>query len=127
MARKEEKPAESTTGVVNFEELLARVENDWELLRDLAGIVREDFPRNEARLREAIAAKDMGRTSEAAHSLKGMLANLSASGGAAAASELEQMARSGKETELAEGLAKFEKETKGLLAELDAHLAGVHK
>jgi two-component system, sensor histidine kinase and response regulator len=112
---------------LNLQELLARVENDWDLLRELGGIFREDFPKYEEKLREAIAKKDLPRAAEAAHALKGMLANLSASGAAAAASDLERAAQSLREAELTSALKRFEKETAGLLAELDGYLAGVQK
>ena len=112
---------------VNLQELLARVENDWDLLRELAGIFREDFPKYEEKLREAIAKRDLPRAADAAHALKGMLSNLSATGAAAAASELEQVAKKGRAAELTGALKKFERETAGLLAELDVCLTGVHK
>jgi CheY-like chemotaxis protein len=127
MTQKSEKPSSAKTHAVNFEDLLARVENDWDLLRELGAIFREDFPKHQARLRDAVAAKDTARTAEAAHALKGMLANLSATEASLAASELEQFAKSGNESELAAALARFEKETEGLLAELDVYLAGVQK
>ncbi len=112
---------------LNLQELLARVENDWDLLRELGGIFREDFPKYEGKLRDSIAKKDLPRAAEAAHALKGMLANLSAVGAASAASDVEQAAKNAREVELTGALAKFEKETAGLLAELDGYLAGVHK
>jgi CheY-like chemotaxis protein/HPt (histidine-containing phosphotransfer) domain-containing protein len=112
---------------VNLDELLARVENDWDLLREIGEIFREDFPKYEAKLIDAAAGKDLAGATEAAHALKGMLANLSAAGAAAAASQLEQAARDGREADLAGALEKFKLETEGLLGELDGYLAGAPK
>ena len=112
---------------VNLAELLGRVENDWELLRELVGIFREDFPGYEAALRSAIQERNTAQVSEAAHALKGMLANLSAGRAAAAASELEQLAKNGNVAALGASFAKFESETRGLLAELESHMAGAEK
>ena len=128
MSDKTAEPESSKTPhSVNLQELLARVENDWDLLRELGGIFREDFPAYEKELRDAVLKKDLPRAAEAAHALKGMLANLSAAGAAATASELEQIAKNGREAELSGALARFERETAGLLTELDGYLAGARK
>jgi len=110
-----------------LQELLARVENDWDLLRDLAGIFKEDFPRYEESLRTSIESGNTTQTAEAAHSLKGMLSNLAAAGAAAAASELEQLAKQGRQSELSASFARFEKQTEGLMAELESYMAGAQK
>src|SRR2546426_9029649 len=79
--------------IFDREELLARVENDRELLRDLFTIFKEEFPRQLRALREAEDAKDGDRVATAAHTLRGMLSNLAASRAAVAAAPLEQMGR----------------------------------
>ncbi|HWZ98546.1 MAG TPA: PAS domain S-box protein [Candidatus Dormibacteraeota bacterium] len=112
---------------VDVQELLTRVENDWELLRELAGIFREDFPRYEKTLRSAIENKNTVQVAEAAHALKGMLSNFAAAQAAEVASEIEQLAKGGKDADLAPSLAKFEKETAGLMGELEGLLAGAQK
>jgi len=43
--------------IFDHQELLARVENDRELLRDLLTIFKEDFPRQLLTLREAVKRK----------------------------------------------------------------------
>ena len=114
-------------GAVNLPELLARVENDWELLREIAGIFREEFPRYTACLRLAIQDADFEKAREAAHALKGMLANLAAGRASEAAGEMEQLAKSGEQTPLADSFTKFESDTAGLLVELEGYMAGAEK
>jgi CheY-like chemotaxis protein/HPt (histidine-containing phosphotransfer) domain-containing protein len=114
-------------GAVSLPELLARVENDWDLLRELAGIFREEFPRYLSTLRSAIQEGNFDQARESAHALKGMLANLAAGRAAEAASELEDFAKTGQQAALAGSLTKFEAETKGLLAELEGYVVGAEK
>ncbi|HLK04599.1 MAG TPA: PAS domain S-box protein [Candidatus Acidoferrum sp.] len=114
-------------GTVNLSELLARVENDWDLLRELAGIFLEDFPRYTANLRQAVSDGNIAQVAEFAHSLKGMLSNFAVGSAAKAASELELLARQEKREELAGGFAKFENATQGLVAEIEGLLTGADK
>jgi HPt (histidine-containing phosphotransfer) domain-containing protein len=110
--------AEST--VLNVTELLARVENDRELLRDLVTIFKDDLPVQLASLREAIHAEQMQCISIAGHTLKGMLSNLAASRAAAAAGRLEHLGREGQKVGMREAFAELEKETSLLLPELES-------
>jgi HPt (histidine-containing phosphotransfer) domain-containing protein len=86
------------------------VEGDRDLLQELAGLFRDDWPRQLEALREASAAKDVKRIVAASHTLKGMLSNLTAVKAAAMAAAMEMAARRG---ECAGGngeLAKLERE-----------------
>ncbi len=56
-----------------------------------------------------------------------MLANLAAVHPAAAAGELEQLAKSEQPAALAASFAKFEADTQGLLVELEGYMAGAKK
>ncbi|MBS1841420.1 MAG: PAS domain S-box protein [Acidobacteria bacterium] len=112
---------------VNLQELLTRVENDWELLRDLTGILKTDFPRYAENMRAAIQDRDLPRAAESAHALKGMLSNLAAARAADAASEIEKLARGGGSPDFVASLSKFDNETQGIVEELEGHLAGVQK
>jgi two-component system, sensor histidine kinase and response regulator len=107
---------------VNMQELLARVENDWDLLRELAAIFRDDFPRYANNLRQAIENKDLAQAAEAAHAMKGMLFNLASSGAAEAAREIEHMARGGGAPDFSGPFAKLEFETKEMLEEFKSFL-----
>jgi len=113
--------------IFDHEELLARVENDRELLRDLLTIFKEEFPRQLLALREAVQARDGKRVTSAAHSLRGMLSNLAATQAAASAARLEQMGRKEVVSEFQEAFAAFENDAKKLLPQLDACMAEVGK
>ena len=110
---------------INLEELLARVENDRELMRDLLLIFKEEFPQRREALREAVESMDAGKVVLEAHSLKGMFSNLAAAEAAAAAARLEQLGRNQETTKFHESLANFEMIAKELLQQLDACMAEV--
>ena len=59
-------------------ELLARVDNDRELLQDLLTIFKEEFPRHLQALHEAVDSGDGKLVAIAAHTMKGMLLNMAA-------------------------------------------------
>jgi HPt (histidine-containing phosphotransfer) domain-containing protein len=80
----------------DHEELLARVENDRELLHDLLTIFKQEFPRYLQALRVAVDSGDGKLVALAAHALKGMLLNLAAGQAVASVARLEQMGRRGK-------------------------------
>lgn len=102
--------------IFDHQELLARVENDRELLRDLLTIFKEDFPRQLLTLREAVEAKD------------GDLALQSRSfPGAATAARLEQMGRKKEILGFQEAFGVFEDDVNNLLPQLDACMAEVCK
>jgi two-component system sensor histidine kinase/response regulator len=108
-------------GAVDVADLLARVENDHELLRELIDLFKEDFPRLLQSLQQSVARKDMKNVQDTSHALKGMLSGLSVTQAAATASRLEQMGREGNTTGLADVLTLLESQVAQLLPELDAH------
>ena len=105
-------------------ELMARVENDRELLRDLLMISKEELPKHLQALREAVMSGDGSNVASVAHTLKGMLANLSANPAAELAARLERMGRSQQNSGLQEVLVSLERDVLTLLRELDACMAG---
>ena len=109
----------------NFAELLARVENDHDLLQELVSIFRDEFPRHVEDLRDAITKQDTARVLSVSHALKGMLTNLAAMGAAEAAFVIEKLARQGDKTSLGKAFAEFEQRVQGLLAEMEARLTEV--
>jgi len=118
-------PKESS---IDFPELLARVDNDRELLLDLISIFKEDFPRHVRELTDVIAASDLKKITVVSHTLKGMLANLAVTRAASAAGKLEQLARDGAaETEIGDALRAFQREVQGVLPEMDAYMAEVQR
>jgi HPt (histidine-containing phosphotransfer) domain-containing protein len=106
--------------------LLARVDNDRELLHDLLTIFKEEFPRYLQALRVAVDAGDGELVAVAAHALKGMLLNLAAGQAAAAVGRLEKMGRSGEASGFQGAFAAFERDITSLLPQLDVCMAEVH-
>jgi HPt (histidine-containing phosphotransfer) domain-containing protein len=104
-------------------ELFERVDNDCELLRDIIGIFKQEFPRLLQTLEDAVQAQDTKRVAIVAHTLKGMLSNLAASQAAATAARLEQLGRQGDSSELEKVFATFKGDTNELLLLLEACMA----
>jgi HPt (histidine-containing phosphotransfer) domain-containing protein len=105
---------------VDIPELLIRVDNDRELLRELLRIIREEFPCLLQSLQEAVVRGDMKGMEVKAHTIKGMLANVSFARAAATAACLERMGRECVTQGLPEELARLEQEASLALAEIEA-------
>jgi HPt (histidine-containing phosphotransfer) domain-containing protein len=122
------KETEKDSSKLTFDhgELLARVENDRELLYDLLTIFKDEFPRHLQALRQAVDSGDGNLVAIAAHVLKGMLLNLAAGQAAAAVGRLEQLGRSGEASGFQDAFAAFERDAMRLLPLLDACMAEVH-
>lgn len=117
-----------TEPVWNTADLLERVDNDQELLRELLTIFSKDFPRTAQSLEKAVAAGDMENAALLSHSLKGMLSNLGGMRAAAAAGELEKIALTGKnQSSLREALEALQREAASLVPELEAYMAEVRR
>jgi two-component system, sensor histidine kinase and response regulator len=108
---------------INLTELMARVENDRDLLRELLGLFIEEFPGKLEALAKAVASGDLAQVRVLSHALKGALLNMSITQAAGQAAHLEQIAHNGQKEQLREAFAGFERQVKGLLPELQAHLA----
>ena len=108
--------------VLNFPELLARVDNDRDLLRELLGLFKEESSNLLGSLKQAVSHEDMERVQMTGHTLRGMLANLSAKRATAAASRLEEVGRGGDKAELSNALLAFESEMAILLPNVDRYL-----
>jgi HPt (histidine-containing phosphotransfer) domain-containing protein len=93
MNQKDDRTAQVAVDLVD---LLARVENDHDLLCELIVIFKEDFPPALQTLQESVAREDMKTVELTSHALKGMLSGLSVMQAAATASRLEQLGREGK-------------------------------
>jgi two-component system, sensor histidine kinase and response regulator len=111
---------------VNLPELLARVDNDRELLRDLLSIFAEEFPRYLLALQDAVAHEDVKQVATVSHTLKGMLSNLAVTKAAASAGQLEQQAHVGDQSSLKQAFAAFELDVQGLLPEMETYMAEAH-
>ena len=115
----------SQSARVDLAELLSRLDNDHERLRELVTIFKDDFPKLLEALQESVAHADMTRARIASHTLKGMLANLAVTRGAAAAGRVEELASDGAGGSIQEALAAFEVEVRGLLPEMETYVTEV--
>ena len=80
----------------NITELLGRLDDDREFLRDLLQVFREDSRNNLQKARVALAERDLAGLARAAHTLKGMLRNLLMNRAAEIAGDLENASRAEK-------------------------------
>jgi HPt (histidine-containing phosphotransfer) domain-containing protein len=104
--------------------LLCRVENDRELLIELFVLFQEELPGLQGSLHDAIGFGDLPRAAKEAHTLKGMLANLSMNQGTKIAASIEAAARAGDESTIRESLVAFDFEITSLSAAIDSFVAG---
>jgi HPt (histidine-containing phosphotransfer) domain-containing protein len=86
------RPSLPETGLDRHVALL-RVGGDEELLREIAAIFLDDYPKGLAEIREAIAGGDAKKLESAAHSVKGSVGNFGAQAAVESAFRLEQMGR----------------------------------
>jgi HPt (histidine-containing phosphotransfer) domain-containing protein len=109
----------------DLKELLERLDGDEGFLCELLVIFREDTRLNLEKSRKAMAERDFEMLARAAHTLKGMLRNLSMGAAAETAASLETASREDRGSDSKELLEKLEKELEGILPEVEAQLAGV--
>ena len=83
------------TDIIDLPDFLERVQDDKELLLELLDIFQEDFVAKREALGEAVAATNIPKIKEVAHSLKGSSGNISAKTMHAACLQLEHLAKSG--------------------------------
>ncbi|MGA2418754.1 MAG: response regulator [Candidatus Acidiferrum sp.] len=111
----------------NFGELLERVDNDRELLKELLEIFQKDYPVHREELKVAAAAGDMKRVAATGHALKGMFANLAAGRATSLAANVERLGQAGEIAGLSEAVQALEAEAGALLPLLDSCLVEVHR
>ena len=97
---------------------LARVGGDAELLKELAELFSQEWPRSLVKLHEALERHDSAGVQSAAHGLKGAAANFGATSAVDAASDLEKLARSARMDEAPQALATLEDALASLQTEL---------
>ncbi len=108
-------PAEAMAGddthVFDLEALLARVEDDWDLLLEMVDLYLGSSPKLLAEMSETLEHGDLVGLERLAHGLKGALQNISALSAAEAAADLEEMGRRGNVAAAAASLARLEAES----------------
>jgi signal transduction histidine kinase/CheY-like chemotaxis protein len=87
--------AEQADGVIDHAALLAGVDGDRRLLRELIHLFLADCPQGLAKIKDAIRCGDAGALGRAAHTLKGSVGNFTRKSAFAAAQRLEIMGRDG--------------------------------
>jgi len=105
------------------ETALARVGDDIDLLKEIAGIFLEDCPRSLAELRDAAARGDCVMVERSAHNLKGAASNFGAGSVVGAALRIEKMGYTGTLDDFASALAALEAALAKLRIELEALIA----
>ena len=78
---------------------LSRVGGDQELLREIAVLFIDECPRALAEIQDAVVCRDAVKLENAAHALKGSVANFGARDAVEAAFHLEQMGRANEMSE----------------------------
>ena len=101
-------------------ETLARMDGDWELFREVAGIFAADSRKMMAQIRDAIAAGDPPGLNRAAHTLKGAIGNFGAPAPFGLALKLEQLGKSGELSGARQRCQALEVELERLRAALES-------
>jgi two-component system, sensor histidine kinase and response regulator len=109
----------------DLKELMERLGGDEELLRELLVIFRGEAWMNLEKSRKAMAEHDFESLTRTAHTLKGMLRNLSMGAAAQTAAALENASREKQQADSEQLLGKLVKDLEGILPEVEAQLAGV--
>ena len=109
----------------DLKELMDRLGGDEEFLRELLMIFRQDARMNVDKSLKAMAELDFESLTRTAHTLKGMLRNLSMGAAADTAAALENASRELQRSRSEELLGRLVKEMEGILPEVEAQLAGV--
>ena len=106
--------------VMDRQVALSRVGGDATLLKEIAGLFLQDYPKVLADLREAAARGDAQGVERTAHGLKGSVANFGARAAVDAACALESMGRTQRLDEVAHVLQTLELALTSLLPELES-------
>ncbi len=116
-------PAPVTPERIDRDALLERVEGDVSLLSEMAQIFEQNYVPLLSNLRAAVRDGDAWEIERAAHTLKGMVSNFTATGAVKTAECLEDLGRHQRLAETAEALDVLERELaalRPLLSELGA-------
>ncbi|HET7105413.1 MAG TPA: Hpt domain-containing protein [Candidatus Acidoferrum sp.] len=108
----------------DLEELMERLGGDQDFLRELLVMFQQDARVNLENSRAAIGNGDYERLSRTAHTMKGMLRNLSMGAAAEKAAALETAAQEKREIDSRQLLDQLAVELERILPEVEAQLAG---
>jgi HPt (histidine-containing phosphotransfer) domain-containing protein len=99
---------------LNVAEALQRIGGDEELLREIAGLCLEEYPKLLGEIRSAIAARKSKDLEHGAHTMKGVVSNFAAENARQAAFALEMIGRSGDLNDAGTALTELEKALRAL-------------
>ena len=106
--------------VIDLPNVLERVEDDRDLLRELVELFLEEAPLRLATIRDAVTSRNGKMLQEAAHALKGSAGNLAAGAVYEAAKQLEYFGRDGEWSRSEAAYATLQRELARLTAALVA-------
>jgi HPt (histidine-containing phosphotransfer) domain-containing protein len=110
--------AVSSESLLDQDLAMSRVGGDAELLKELADLFLEEYPRLLAELRLGLERRDALQVERSAHSIKGSVANFGAKRAVDAAYQIEQLGRGQKLDSVAELLHTLELALLALQTEL---------
>ncbi len=119
-----EQETQMDNAAIDFQELLDRVEQDRDLMRELFAMFREEYPRQRQALQQAVDAMAMPQIQAAGHTLKGMCANLAMKTAAQAAASVEMAAKQQSTADLPGALAALDQAADAVMRVLDRRVAG---
>ncbi|MFI5395867.1 MAG: Hpt domain-containing protein [Candidatus Binatia bacterium] len=103
---------------INLPDILERLEDDHELLQELAQLFLQDLPLRLVEIRDAVASRNARALQQSAHALKGSAGNLAAGAVFEVSKRLEQMGREGDLTHSDEAYALLQIEVARLTVAL---------
>jgi two-component system sensor histidine kinase/response regulator len=115
----------SPVSTIDFRDLLNRVDGDQELVCELFNIFKEEVPTLLSAIQESVIQGDLRQVSRSAHTLRGMLGNLSMRTAQAAAARLEQVSAEARYSDTRDAIVVLEKELLQVILEVDAYLLNI--
>lgn len=114
----------SDSDALDLPALLARVEDDWDLLQEMVALFLDNSPLLMSELATSVAQHHTQAIERVAHALKGSMQNMGAAPAATAAAGLEELARGGDLTHAAAALAELQSQFTRLTTALSAPSLG---
>jgi HPt (histidine-containing phosphotransfer) domain-containing protein len=112
--------SDTSEAIFDKEVALSRVGGDAELLKEIAILFLDDYPKSLIELRQAVDARDPKRVERSAHGLKGSVSNFGARPAVDAAFQLEIMGRAQQLVEVEQVLHTLELALAALRPELES-------
>ena len=113
----------TATSVYDHAGSLARMGQDLDLFREMAGYLAGDGNRYLQELKAALSSKDAVRARERAHALKGIISNFGPGRAWLAAEKVESLSRSGKVEDATANFVELESAFAELVKALGPYLA----